>query len=243
MKGEVIASKYALSPNSFGYCGSTKFGKTLSMYLSGKGSSKQLKDEIMNFRVHYAYLRLIARENGRRPFDEDVVRAFWTGNVLLEKIRPASLRRFIIRDLFEGKDPPRAKALASNLPAKIVPHHSFNALYVNFVTGKVARSVRNFDSCCITPAKILSVGKKKARVLRKAIVWSGTFALRDKKDTIDIERSGIRLAGPLKKGDIVSVHWGMAVEKLSKKNLGSLLRYTKRNLAALKGGKTERRTR
>ncbi|HSB47261.1 MAG TPA: DUF6390 family protein [Candidatus Bilamarchaeum sp.] len=235
MNGAALAARYAFPPNRFGYCGTKSFRSVLGAHLSHGGHIKSLESELRNFRVHYAYLRLIARESGRKPFEMEVVRAFWTGNTLLENVSGQALRRFISRDLFEGKHPSRARKLCSTLPDGILPHHSFNSLFVNFVTDRVERSAENFDSCCITAARVLSVGNRRASVTRNSIGHKGGFVFREKKDALGLEHDSVRLAGRIKKGDIVSAHWGMAVEKLSPGNARLLEKYTKRNIEAVNG--------
>lgn len=233
MNGVELAARYAFPPNRHGYCGTPSFRKALAADLAGAGDTAVLKEELKLFRVHYAYLDLIARENGKDPFDLEVVRAFWIGNSLLERVRHESLREFIVDDLFEEKDRARAESLAEDLPEGALPHHSFNPLYVNFVSGRVRRSIRSFDSCCITFGTLSSVAGKTAKMDRSCVCWDRGFALRSRKDTVYLESHGVRLAGALKAGDAVSVHWGMVVQKLCPGDLSALERYTKLNMDRL----------
>ncbi|MEW6721859.1 MAG: DUF6390 family protein [Candidatus Micrarchaeota archaeon] len=234
MNGAALAAKYALPPNALGYCGSGEFRGALK-----SGSQAVLEKELKKFKVHYAYLSLIARENGLGPFDLRVVRAFWTGNRLLENVSRAALRAFIRKELFGGRKGSRAEALARNLPEGILPHHSFNSLYVNFVTGKVAPSVRNLDSCCITWGEVLSAGKNSATLRRACITWDGGFALEEKDERVALSRAGVSMVQGAKKGDFLAVHWGVAVEKLTDASLRKLERYTRANIDAINGGVSE----
>jgi hypothetical protein len=233
MNGAELAARYAFPPNSHGYCGNASFRKTLRAYLDGDAGPQALEMELKGFRAHYEYLSLIARENGMKPFDTAVVRAFWTGNRLLDSVSAAALRRFILRNLFAAKQPARARKLCDNLPAGILPHHSFNALYVNFVTDKVERSIENYDSCCVTAGEVLSVSAKSARIRRNSIGWDGGFVFRERVETAALELDGIRLIGKLGTGDLIAVHWGMAIEKLKRGDFGALKRYTERNIEAV----------
>ena len=104
MNGAFLTSKYAFPPNELGYCGKPTFRRALLSFLEGKAGPEPLEREIRKFPVHYAYLRLIADENGLSPFDMEVVRAFWIGNGLLENVGRESLSRFIARGLFRGID-------------------------------------------------------------------------------------------------------------------------------------------
>lgn len=232
MNSVLLSSVYAFPPNFYGYCGSSSFANILRDYLAGKKPSKQLEKELKKFKVQYAYLSFIARANKLKPFDFRVVKAFWIGNSLLKNITRLSLQHFLQKNLFP-KNSSRAKFLAKNLPSGLVPHHSFNSLYVNFVTGSVRQSISNYDSCCITAGKIISLSKNKAKVKRFCILWKNGFVLGQKLSTVDITRNGVQLIKLPKKGDLVSVHWGMIVAKITPNDLNSLIKYTQINMDSL----------
>jgi hydrogenase maturation factor len=217
----MIGAKYSFTPNSLGYCGTSSF---VSLFQSGDEENAIL--ELKKFHPHYAYLSLIARENQRQPFDEEVLRAFWTGNELLDNVSHESLKEFIVKELFP-KNHPRAEALSQNLPGGIAPHHSFNALYINFVTEKVEKSTKNFDSCCVLPAKVLSVEGNSLLVERGCIVDGPSIG--KKEENILLEFNGTRFIESVQPGDLVSVHWGMAIEILDQEQADSIIKYTKRN--------------
>jgi hypothetical protein len=233
MDGTELASYYAFPPNRHGYCGTRGFCAALRNFQGGKTGPVSLRTELERFSAHYAYLSLIARESGLGPFDKEVVRAFWTGNGLLESVRPGALRSFIEKDLLKGKQPARARRLCDGLPDGLLPHHSFNVLYVNFVSDSVPRTIRNYDSCCITSGKILSVSGKDATLLRRSIGYDGGFAIKEKKSRVLFERGGMRFVSELKTGDVVSVHWGMIIEKLGGKDERLLDEYTLKNMRAI----------
>ncbi len=235
MNGAAFTARYAFPPNDKGYCGRPSFSAALRSYLDGVAGHSVLEREIRGFPVHYAYLKLIARESGLEPFDEKVVRAFWIGNGLLEAVRRPALERFIRMDLFGGKETARVRKLCKGIPEGALPHHSFNVLYVNFVTDAVERSVRNFDSCCVTSGRVDSINGKKAVLSRDSLGWDGGFVVRRKRSSADLERSGVNLAGRLSAGDIVSVHWGMAVMKLDERSAASLWKYNRINMEAING--------
>lgn len=225
MNGAELAARYAFPPNSLGYCGGRGFRDAL---LAGKASA--IERGLKEFHVHYAYLRLIARENGMKPFDRKVVEAFWLGNRLLGSVSTAALQRFIPGII---RNPARAARLCDGLPEGILPHHSFNPLYINFAADSVPRSVENYDSCCVTWGRVLSVSGNAAAVRRHSIAQdAGGFRLEQKDGTVRLERRGVRLAGKLRSGDLVSIHWGMAVQKLRAEDCEALKRYTMINIRA-----------
>jgi len=241
MNGAELAARYAFPPNELGYCGTPSFRSILDGCLAGERKAGALENELKKFHAHYAYLSLIARENDRKPFDPDVVKAFWLGNGLLLNVSRKALRQFIVRDLFGGKQK-SARKLAENLPEGMVPHHSFNVLYINFVTDKVEKTTKNYDSCCIACGRVLSVSGTGARVERDSIILdeAGRFAIRQKTQTIALEQKGVRFVRPVRAGDLVSIHWGMAIQKLGLKDATALNRYTRMNMDAINATLKER---
>ena len=223
MDGLKLAAKYSFQPNNLGYCGTSSF---VSAYKSG--DMEKIKQELKQFRAHYAYLRLIAKENNKDPFDHDVVKAFWIGNELLENICHEAFRDFVANDLFP--ESPRAKPLAENLPEGLVPHHSFNSLYINFISDAVPKTIESYDSCCVTFGEVLSVSEKAT--VKRNCIGEGP-SLQQKTEEISLEIDGIRFIDSIKPGDLVSVHWGMAIQVLSPSDYSLLEKYTKRNLLTL----------
>jgi hypothetical protein len=241
MDGSELAARYAFPPNRLGYCGKGSFHSVLLEYSRGKAGAGDLRIELCRFQAHHAYLSLIARENGLNPFDKEVVRAFWIGNRLLESVRPGALRKFIAKDLMKGEQAARARKLCAHLPEGILPHHSFNVLYINFVSRAVPRTIRNFDSCCITSGKVRSVSGDSAIVMRDSIGYDSGFIIKPKKSAVSLSRGGMRFLPDVEKGDALSVHWGMAIESLSQKNERLLKEYTIKNIRAINDSGVARR--
>jgi len=231
MRGAELAARYAFPPNAKGYCGASSFVSALRNHLAGKAAP--LEQELKKFKAHYAYLSLIARENRVEPFDLDVVKAFWLGNPLLRSVSRESLSDFIVSELFSGKQKSRAERLAARLPRGVVPHHSFNSLYINFVSGKVKKTVENYDSCCVSAGRVLSASGKKADVVRDSIAWDGRFFLTKKTEKISLERCGIRFLDAVRPGDVLSIHWGMAIQRLKPSDATALNKYTRMNIDAI----------
>ncbi len=239
MDATALASFYAFPPNNYGYCGNPTFRSALLSYLSDSSQANinRLKEEIMKFPAHYTYLDFIAKENGLDQFSDEVVRAFWTGNSLLQNISSEAMKDFIKNGLFKGRPSKRVDSLISNLPPGAVPHHSFNSLYIHFVTDRLERSIENFSSCCISWGKVLDTNRKQASLEHTIVSYENDLVLKTGLSTVDLERDGVRFVSNLSNGDIVSVHWGMAVEKLNVENLSLLKKWTQTNINAINNSK------
>jgi hydrogenase maturation factor len=232
MDGLTLCAIYAYPPNSKNYCGTKGYFKALQRWLKERDNREELEAELEKFNVHIAYLDFIASKTKKKRFDIENARAFWIGGKALESFNKKSMSIFI-RELLKS-DRTRVKKLIDILPSGLTPHHSFNSLFVNFVTKKVNKNVKNYDMCCITPAKITSLGKTIATGIRTTInIRNGKLVFIDKPSKMIIEKNGVRLVDKIKIGDIVTVHWGMVVEKISAKQRDILMKYTRKNMDAV----------
>jgi len=248
-KGLVLAAKYALPPNTKGYCGGCEYTRKYADFFNGKLQINELETELKKFKAHYAYLKLTARENDLEPFDLDVVRAFWIGNELLENVSYEALQKFIKEELFlsQPQEKKRAEMLAYELPKGIVPHHSFNSLYINFVSEAVGRTIENYDACCINIGRVKGQEEKtgKVRVTRTSIVESKDtkteqkirqkFEVKNIEDQVSLEKDGFEfIEKRFQQGDLVSIHWGMIIEKISEEDAKNITKYTEKNVEAIR---------
>jgi len=228
--GLEFAARYSLVPNSFGYCGGNNFAKIFSGYLKRKVSKKELIFELKKFKSLYAYLKTIARANKKKPFDRDVLEAFWIGNSLLKKVTQKDIKNLILDELCKnaGMDRKRAISSAKNLPKNILIHHSFNSLYLNFVGNSVPRTLSNFDNCRVGWGKVIAVNKKYC-ILDYALIKrvEKRYCLaKPIKRRFNRYVCGILLEPNINIGDLVSTHWGAVVQKINKKQLFSLKKFT-----------------
>ncbi|KPJ57341.1 hypothetical protein AMJ49_01970 [Parcubacteria bacterium DG_74_2] len=228
MSGLKLAALYSFPAHELGFCGpkEKKTAKRLSNYLSGKKiSEKEIRKILQDFKGAYSYYKLIAKSNNLLdPFDKRVVKAYWIGNKFLEKVKIDDLRQLITKDFSKLEK-------AKKIPENSKPHHNFHVLIVGPVTKKVVLKGRLLDFCKISWGKIRSFkgnrikveyqplsGEKKLRLgkpIKKEILW-------DKN-----------LLSKIKRGDWISFHWNRAMEKLQKKDVKNLKKYTKITLELL----------
>jgi len=229
MGGMKMAAQFALMPNNLGHCGSDWFAGVFGRYIAGKAEAWEVKNELRNFDAHFGYLRLIAECNNLKLFDRKVVEAFWLGNRLLEKVERKDMQRLLIEE-FKGNGTMterRTRELAANLPEGTVPHHSFHVLYIGSLNGKFRPSPAHANRCLVRSGRIREVEGEVASVES----WSLT-GRRTEKLLLSI--NGIRHEKDWKKGELVGHHWGMASAKITAEQERNLVRYTVRNLEAVK---------
>ncbi len=258
MSGPKIAALYGLIPNKLGFCGPKQ--ELLKKFIAGKLSASEIIPTLEKFEAAYAYYRLIAQKNKiASPFNKKVVEAYWLGNELLDKFTADDLRtliteRFCRPGLLSKKE---AEARAKLIPKNSKPHHSFHVLVLGSVTGSVdfTGNTKLKDTCrvgwgkvirIVIPAKagiqdsgcrIKSGMTKKEHVIIKYQPLVGKKIL---KFGQPIEKEIIwdkDLIPKLKIGDWISFHWNYAVQKLNKKDITNLYKYTQNTLDALYGKK------
>ncbi|MDP6670432.1 MAG: DUF6390 family protein [archaeon] len=227
----IRACKYSLIPNELGYCGPEGSFEEFLKFIKAPSTegAEIVKPLLQQFNALFPYLELIARCNDLEPFNEQVIEAYWVGNSLLESVSKRELQKTVL--LFQTLGLPRsiAERKAAELPTDLLPHHSFHVLYVNFISQKVKPIVKNLGECIVQRAKVVEETDKG--IVANGITLfseSGELKLREKERTL---KNPFELE--LTKGDLISVHWGNAVEKISEEQTKQLKKYTELTLSTL----------
>lgn len=230
-----LAARYSLMPNRLKYCGPEGADEVFFDFIA----TKQGKDEVISllnkFKAVKLYLDLIAKNNSKNPLDKEVIEAYWIGNELLDNVPSSSIKNMILTDFIkEGLPRSVAEELAARTPEGITPHHSFHVLHVNFLTKKVEPNIINLDKCRISWGTVKKVDEdKKTLIVEYTPVVSRqnkTYLGKPAKKEIYYHAEFL---DNLKEGDVVSVHWDMAVEKLDQKRLANLEKYTLKNIEVM----------
>lgn len=229
----IRACKYSYEPNKLGYCGPEHANEIFLSFIQNPSEIKaeEVKQLLMHFPALYPYLELIARKNNLKPFDSEVIDAYWTGNKLLEKVERKDVEKLILTKFSgEGLLPKKlAEEKAANLPSKVFISHAFHVLYMNFITKKIEPILKNLDSCLVKGAEINDIKKDSFSVKTYSLLYeSGEFKLKEKKVKI-----GKGFAENASKGGLISIHWNSAVEIISEDELDSIRTFTEKNLAQL----------
>ena len=238
--GLKLAVQYSLPPCQLGFCGprEEKNRKLLVEFAKGrKIPPSEVRRVLERFEAMYPYLRLIARGNGiTDPLDERVVRAFWVGNEMLEKVAVDDLRRLITTD-FVGpgrlsKEEAERRAMA--VPDGAVPHHSFHVLILGSVTGRVKFTNALRDLCRIGWGKVLEVGDRRSEVrVRYKPLVSGEDGRMKLGEEVEKGIAWDKEITPgVEVGDWVSFHWGRVCDVLCKEDVSNLMHYTQLTLGS-----------
>jgi hypothetical protein len=241
VSGALRFAAYAYPPNALGYCGPDASQQLLEQVAAGV-DDPDLRRLARGFEGAWPYLELIAAANRiGDPLDPHVVEAYWVGNGLLDRVGPRLLGDSLevrFRDRV-GRSWPR---LVDAVPAGAVPHHSFHVFGVYpwlglLREGRVDEPLQVLDRCRVRWGQVVDVIGTQAIVRSRPLRWDGRYLLlgmpREEEVVLGVE--GMALAGPVRSGDWCSMHWGWVCERLDRRRLAALRRYTMKQLAVANG--------
>jgi len=223
MQGLKIAALYSFPPGRFGLCGmGEEASHEILNFLKGK-RVPNIREILETFESALFYYKLIAKENKiSNYFDEKVVKAYWIGNELLERVRISKLKEMVAQNLKKSK-------LAEKLPKNSKTHHSFHVLVAGPMKKDLIMTEGMKDLCKISWGKILKIEDYKLQIANLIVEYQPLlkekrwFLGKPTKRKIFWFKS---ILPKLKIGDFVSFHWDLALEKLSKRELENLKKYT-----------------
>jgi hypothetical protein len=237
VSGPVLFARYAYGPNRFGYCGPDDADELLEAGIAGQ--DRVLRALATRFEGAYPYLSLIARANGLEdPLDRRVVEAYWLGNDLLAHVPVGALGASL-----DERFRPRLRRddwrwLATKPAAGARPVHAFHVLdvfpRVGLIRGgRIDGILGVMDSCRIRWGRVLD------RVGDQLVVSATRLELADGRlrqaapevERVQAWRDAAGFIDPPEAGDVVSIHWSWACDRLDRRQLGNLVAWTERQLA------------
>lgn len=239
--GPLLFARYAYPPNALGLCGADS-PRTLLEYGDAEASDAGLAELARTFDGAWPYLTLIAGANRiADPLDPRVVEAYWIGNELLDRVRPAALARHV-EDRFRGRIGSAREHVFEAVAAGGVPHHSFHVFAVYpwlglLRTGVVDQPLHILDQCRTTPAVVQSVDGDSVDVLARPLLWdadAGALRLGESKTrTARYRDDGLGFVPRPRPGERVALHWDFVCDVLSPSAALALTRATSRALNAV----------
>ncbi len=235
--GMLRFARYAYPPNELGYCGPDE-SRTLLEQAATKVADPGLAALARGFDGAWPYLQLIAAANGTGALDARVVEAYWIGSPLLDQVGPAALYDSL-EQRFKPRMGRRWRALADTPLDDSVPHHNFHVFVVYpwvgmLRLGTVDEPLRVLDRCRIRWGTIEKLEAARALLRVRPIVYDGSrlHLGEPTTETATVAANGFGLAGDLREGMRVSLHWDWVCEPLTTSQVRALGRQTLRALAA-----------
>lgn len=211
--GHALFARYAFPPNELGYCGPPDTGAPPA------ADAAELARYAREFEGAWQYLSAIADAAGiQDPLDVRVVRSYWVGGPLLDRIDPMVLLARL-RQAFSGQ--------VTGLLAEVAPHNtSANHSFHVFVVYPWARLL---DRDPTTPLQVLQDCRIRWGVVEKVHdehTWIVTRPLTFVSGTLDLgepaiervrwRRGAASLAPVLPvPGQSVSAHWDWICDTLT----------------------------
>jgi hydrogenase maturation factor len=233
--GLKIAAAYSLPSFSLGFCGpqDKTSRKILLDFVAGKpGLEAKVRGIFEQFEAAYHYYQLIAKKNNiADPLDERVVRAFWVGNSLLEKVNAEDLKKLILSDFCRPGLLTKAQAeeKVKTVREGARPHHSFHVLVLGAIAGRVRLERVMLDLCRVGWGRVTKIQNSKFKIQNyKPLVIGKKIELGkeiEKEITWDE-----KVVPEVRTGDWVSFHWGQACEVLTPAEVKNLEHYTQKTV-------------
>lgn len=237
--GPVIFARYAYGPNRLGYCGPDGAQELFEQATEGGGEEAALRSLARGFEGAWPYLELIAEANGLPdPLNRRVVEAYWLGNDLLDAVGPDRLGRSL-----EIRFRPRLRTdgwrwLATKPPVGAKPVHAFHVLDVFprvglMRTGEVDRALEVMDSCRIRWGRVEErLGDWLVVAAVPLVYEGGRLSLGGPRmERVQGWREGSGFIDAVEPGDVISIHWDWACDRLDARRLDDLIGWTTQELA------------
>jgi Family of unknown function (DUF6390) len=227
--GHALFARYAFPPNALGYCGPAD----AAVLLRGDNPA-EVAAVAREFDGTWPYLRVIADAAGIADLlDADVVRSYWVGGPLLDRVDPTALLDQL-RRAFTGQ----VTGLLAELtqPAGALAHHSFHVLvvypWVRFLDRDATTALRVMQNCRIRWGTVESVDGEHVKMLTRPLTFdSAVLALGDTvPERVRWAKDGLSLIGAPEPGDRVSAHWDWVCDSLTDAETAALATATQATL-------------
>jgi hypothetical protein len=204
--GWELFAKYAFPPNELGYCGPHDSSVPLR-----SGDPTEVAEYARAFDGAWPYLESIADATGADdPLDDDVVRSYWVGGPLLDRVDPDALLSRL-RTAFTGQLTGMLGELEATRGA--LANHSFHVFvvypWVRFLDADPTTPLRVLQSCRIRWGTVDSVDDEHVVMMSRPLRFDdGLLRLGEPElETVRWSKGGQSLAPAPSPGDTVSAHW------------------------------------
>lgn len=240
--GPALFARYAFGPNRLGLCGPDEWPSLLELGArpdAHPGVAGELRRLAAGFEGAWPYLQLIARGAGvADPLDRRVVEAYWLGTRDLPATDGRSFGESLARRFRDRTSRAEWPWLATKPEDGALPVHAFHVLDVLprvglMRGGPVDDVLRVMDSCRIRWGRVIdAVGDRLLVEAMPLEMVDGRLRLgAPRPESIRRSLDGRAFVTDVEPGDVVSIHWDWACDRLDHRQLGALVRSTRRQLA------------
>jgi hypothetical protein len=227
--GWELFAQYAFPPNELGYCGPPDSSKLLP-----GGDPAEITNHAQGFDGAWAYMEAIAEAAAiDDPLDTEVVRNYWVGGPLLDRVDPSQLLDRL-RGAFAGQ--PTGLLTHIDTAVGVCAHHSFQVLvvypWVQFLDTDPGTPLKILQDCRIRWGIVDSVdGDHVILVSRPLSFDGGVLTLADPvAETVRWSKGGTSLAPVPVPGDTATAHWDWICGRLDEPERAALAKATQTTL-------------
>ncbi|MGB3484901.1 MAG: DUF6390 family protein [Mycobacterium sp.] len=224
-----LFSCYAFPPNELGYCGPPD----ASLLLHAETHS-QVHRHAREFSGAWPYLEEIAAAAQLRPLDPEVVRSYWVGGPLLDRVDGGRLLSRVRQEM--ARQPTGCLDLLDG-GEEVLAHHSFHVMvvypWVRFLDSGPETPLRVLQSCRIRWGVTTSVDDELAVINSTPLLFDGRrlYLGPARPETVRWNRAGTTLVPRPEVGQTVSAHWDWVCGTLDAPQLESLATATETTIA------------
>lgn len=224
--------RYAYPPNALGYCGPDDH-VALGQYGEAGVVDGGLVALITDFEGAWPYLELIGHSTGHRPLDDAVVRSYWLGGGLLDRI-PMSAIGNSLADRFRLRAGSSWQTIEAAINSGARPSHAFHVFAVYpwvglMRSGTTAKPLEILDRCRVRWGRVIESDEEEVLVESRPLVFEDERLLLGPPMAERVRRA--RGVGEVAPGDTVSLHWGWMCERLGSRASNILMAETRAMLA------------
>ena len=235
--GPARFARFAFPPNELGHCGSPDHDELWGYATDQLAPDGGLTELARTFEGAWPYLTLLAgAARDEDPLSDDVVRAYWLGGPLLDRVGSADWG-WHLHDRFAGRVGGEGRRALEGAVAGGRPTHAFHVLCVYPWTGLLRTGVVDgplhvLDRCRIRWGRVERLVAGRVLVRSRPLEWvDRELVLGDpvlEEATIGVDGAG--LASEIETGDLVALHWGWVCERLTADVVRDLAAETTRHL-------------
>jgi hypothetical protein len=216
-----LACRFALPPNSLGYCGRDsapeKFKKCII-----EGGCDGIEEELSKFIVLNPYLKTLGEVLRLPKFSYEVVEAYCLGNDLLKKVEAEHYELLLENFSEQGVPEWLIDELKESVPKKFIPTHLFQVLHVGVgrASGSVEFNLETINNCMFRWGSVMGVGDGEVKVMLNSLEEvDGGYKSVQLEETHPFSEE---LDPGIKAGNVVAVHWNQVIKMLSKDEVEKL---------------------
>ncbi len=236
--GQRLFAQYAHAPNALGYCG-PQGAAELRAVASGEAGEVDVRRLATQFSGAWPYQQVLANlADVEDPLDERVVRGYWTGNELTDRIDRHAFGTALLERI-RGRAGHYWTHLDEHLLVEAAPTHAFHVFSVYpwtrlLGTGR-PEPLQVLDSCRIGWARVVAVEDDELVVRSRHLEYAdrqlclGT----EREERVAYRAEGTAFIDAVEEGEQVAVHWGFVCDRLTEPQAASLERWTSWQLDVL----------